>query len=99
MLVRDKPRALIAVKQTRREIRGLVTEMLKRAFKRTQRLFLPLHLRKVREISFTDVMTCALFRMSKDLFCLIHEPVSVLKRQPKRRSSLQSICSEVLQLV
>jgi hypothetical protein len=90
---------VIALKETRSKVVGNMTKMLKRIVKWSQRGDLVPHLRKVRQIPFTDVLTGVLLRISQDPFRLVHEAVGVLERRPERRSGLQSFREELLQLL
>jgi hypothetical protein len=73
---------VLALKQPCCEVGGLMAKMLKGSTKRSQhREFAP-HLRKEREIPFTDVLTSVLLWIGQDRFGLIQEAVGVLKRRP-----------------
>ncbi len=76
-----------------------MAKMLKCPRKRSQRGDLALHLRKVRQIPFPDVLTGVLLRVGQDRFGLIQEAVSILQWWPQRRRGLQAFCKQLVQLL
>ncbi len=76
-----------------------MAKMLKCSTKRSQHGEFAPHLRKEREIPFTDVLTGILLWIGQDRFGLIQEAVGVLKRWPQQRRDLQAFGKQLVQLL
>jgi len=88
---------IIAMKEPRRKVGGLVAKMLNGLAQRPYVGFLHLHLANVCQVAFTNLYAGMLLIIRQDLCRLVHQSIRALQWRPQRSGGFHSFGQKLLQ--